>query len=154
MSIDSIGDGAARALAGTSTRRSFLARLGLGSLVLVGGVSAAELLGASPAEASVCFDQTPGCATVTGESVVCNAFGATGSTCPTGLCESGSWTQCSGCGGHLKKFRDCAGSNTSCHCVAWNGQQYASSCFHPPYGNCSGGACVKCRLIFCSKTAC
>ncbi|MGI8793666.1 MAG: hypothetical protein ACR2H3_10895 [Acidimicrobiales bacterium] len=89
-----IAEGAGRWLAGRTSRRSFLGRLGRAAVFVASGSTVAALLAADEAEARVC-----------GQSGVAPK-------CPTYDCVGGIWGWCwyaTGCcaGGGLKKICDC-----------------------------------------------
>jgi hypothetical protein len=95
-------EGVSRWLAGRSTRRSFLGKLGRGAVLVAGGSTLATLLVGDEAEARVC-----------GQS------GVSGK-CPTYDCDNGVWGWCwyaTGCcaDGALKKICDCCAPVNNVH---------------------------------------
>lgn len=95
-------ESATRWLAGRSTRRSFLGRLGRAAVFVASGATVATLLAADEAEARVC-----------GQSGVAGK-------CPTFDCDDGVWGWCwyaTGCcaGGGLKKICDCCAPVNNVH---------------------------------------
>lgn len=146
MSLETIGEQVSRSLASTFTRKSFLAKIGLGSLVAFGGSVASDLF----VEVAYASHGCPGCANC-GYSVQCESYGATGSSCPSGSCSCGYWQQCAGCSGRWKRFKDCCcGCGGGCRCR----DGWPTCCYTAPYATCNGCNHVKCRQIFCTSTAC
>lgn len=142
MTLDAMAESAARRLANTTTRQSFLGRLGVGLAAVGAGAFAGQVEGAFGAVLGGCC----GCGTC-GYSTICS----TNPNCPSGSCSCGSWFMCQ-CGSKYMQYRDCcAACSGGCSC----GSDGRPSClYNAPYGSCSGYTKVKCRTIFCSVYDC
>lgn len=144
QNLDTMTESATRSLADRFSRRSLLASVGKGGMVLsLGGVAAAAL----PDDAQAHL----GCPCAScGHSVTC--FDLTGSnSCPSGTDGCGWWTVCASPCTYRKVWSDCCSTGSACdnpQCV--NG---SPSCYlHKTWscGCCSGSAHVKCRRWYCT----
>jgi hypothetical protein len=141
----------ARRLAMKLSRRSFIGRIGKGTVALsLGGAGAALIL----PEAAWAHSCPGGCDC--SHSVTCGAL--TGSnSCPSGTCECGCWTvtdcgTCSNSPGCLKYWCDCCGGDychggAQCRCVGGS----PSCCIHKTW---SGGCGDSSWHIACRKSIC
>lgn len=149
---------AARFLANRTSRRSFLTRVGQGSVALAVGSAASGLVAAEavadgpcncglcPSGASCCNFNSTTCLCLTGEN-----------KCPDGSCIGGCWWEVvstSQCGTGIREWCDCvAGCEQSCTCVTCNGGSAARCCRHKTYASRSqcGNGCnhIRCRRHRC-----
>lgn len=145
----------ARFLAGRTTRRSLLARVGQGSIVVaMGGGAALRLADVAYADGGCNCGACPSCGSCTANSATCNcAFGI--NTCTNGSCIGGCWWESwSGCQSGIREWCDCvSGCDNPCTCVNCSTGQHPRCCRHKTYSSRSqcGNGCnhIRCRRWTC-----
>lgn len=143
--LELLTKGASVRLAKSFGRRTFLSRLGKGTIALALG-SAGSILLEGSAEAHNC---PSGCDC--SRSVNCSSYTGGGYGCPSGSCNCGSWCYTtSNCQYNYRIWTDCCGgcgSPVNCRCR--NGR--ASCCNHAVWASgCGGGMHIKCRTDTCT----
>lgn len=147
-----------RMLAGRTSRRSFLARVGQGTVALsVGSAFAPRIIGEAHAEGPCnCGICPSGASCCSGNSATCLCVWGENS-CPSGSCIGGCWWEpvsTSQCGTGIREWCDCIqGCEQNCRCISCNGQTQARCCYHKTYSSRSqcGDACnhIRCRRHRC-----